>query len=101
MAWREILRNHPHDDICGCSVDETHDDMEVRFTHAQQISAMLEEDLRMELREQMDLSNEDRDAVPFGVLALPFGILALPFVVLAFPFGVLAFPFWVLAFPSH
>ena len=64
LAWREILRNHPHDDICGCSVDETHDDMEVRFKHAEQISAMLEEDLRLELREQMDLSHEDRDAVP-------------------------------------
>ncbi|MED5487030.1 MAG: glycoside hydrolase family 38 C-terminal domain-containing protein [Candidatus Thermoplasmatota archaeon] len=64
LAWREILRNHPHDDICGCSVDETHDDMDVRFKHAQQICAMLEDDLRLELREQMDLSHEDRDAVP-------------------------------------
>ena len=64
LAWREILRNHPHDDICGCSVDETHDDMEVRFKHAEQISVMLEDDLRAELAEQMDLSNEDRDAVP-------------------------------------
>ncbi|MEE3082665.1 MAG: glycoside hydrolase family 38 C-terminal domain-containing protein [Candidatus Thermoplasmatota archaeon] len=64
LAWREVLRNHPHDDICGCSVDETHDDMEVRFKHAQQIAEMLEEDVRVELCEQMDLSNEDRDAVP-------------------------------------
>jgi alpha-mannosidase len=64
LAWREVLRNHPHDDICGCSVDETHDDMEVRFKHAQQVAVMLEDDVRLELREQMDLSNEDRDAVP-------------------------------------
>ena len=64
LAWREVLRNHPHDDICGCSVDDTHDDMEVRFKHAQQVSAMLEEDVRMELRTQMDLSHDDRDAVP-------------------------------------
>ncbi|MCS5535144.1 MAG: hypothetical protein NZ802_04755, partial [Candidatus Poseidoniales archaeon] len=64
LAWREVLRNHPHDDICGCSVDETHEDMEVRFKHAQQVSAMLEEDVRMEIRGQMDLSHDDRDAVP-------------------------------------
>jgi mannosylglycerate hydrolase len=64
LAWREILRNHPHDDICGCSVDETHDDMEVRFKHADQITAMLEDDLTAELRDQMDLSHDDRDAIP-------------------------------------
>lgn len=29
-AWRELLKNHPHDDICGCSVDQVHRDMEAR-----------------------------------------------------------------------
>jgi len=63
-AWREVLRNHPHDDICGCSVDETHDDMDTRFKHAQQISAMVIDDVTDELRNQMDLTHDDRDAVP-------------------------------------
>ncbi len=31
LAWRELLRNHPHDSICGCSVDEVHRDMLVRW----------------------------------------------------------------------
>lgn len=31
MAWKWLLRNHPHDSICGCSVDETHEDMVFRF----------------------------------------------------------------------
>ncbi len=30
-AWRELLKNHPHDDICGCSVDPVHEDDEARF----------------------------------------------------------------------
>lgn len=30
-AWKKLLKNHPHDDICGCSVDPVHDDMETRF----------------------------------------------------------------------
>jgi mannosylglycerate hydrolase len=38
LAWRELLRNHPHDSICGCSVDETHDDMAQRFRSALQIA---------------------------------------------------------------
>ena len=30
-AWREHLRNLPHDSISGCSVDETHRAMDARF----------------------------------------------------------------------
>jgi mannosylglycerate hydrolase len=37
-AWRELLHNHPHDSICGCSVDEVHDDMGQRFRTASQIA---------------------------------------------------------------
>jgi len=29
-AWRLLLQNHPHDSICGCSVDAVHDEMQVR-----------------------------------------------------------------------
>ena len=31
IAWRDLLRNHPHDSICGCSCDEVHRDMLVRY----------------------------------------------------------------------
>ncbi|HEY2353902.1 MAG TPA: hypothetical protein VGH79_03270 [Gaiellaceae bacterium] len=31
LAWRDLLRNHPHDSICGCSCDEVHRDMLVRW----------------------------------------------------------------------
>jgi alpha-mannosidase len=31
LAWRDLLRNQPHDSICGCSCDEVHRDMVVRY----------------------------------------------------------------------
>ncbi len=31
LAWRQLLRCHPHDSICGCSCDEVHRDMLVRY----------------------------------------------------------------------
>ena len=31
LAWRELLRCHPHDTICGCSCDEVHRDALVRY----------------------------------------------------------------------
>jgi hypothetical protein len=30
-AWRTALENHPHDSICGCSIDAVHEEMETRF----------------------------------------------------------------------
>lgn len=36
-AWRLLLENHPHDSICGCSVDAVHDEMETRFAKVEQV----------------------------------------------------------------
>jgi mannosylglycerate hydrolase len=40
-AWRELLRNAPHDSVSGCSVDETHGQMAGRFEAANQIAARI------------------------------------------------------------
>ena len=37
-AWRQLLENHPHDSICGCSIDQVHREMTVRFDRAEQIA---------------------------------------------------------------
>jgi alpha-mannosidase len=36
-AWRYLIQNHPHDSICGCSVDAVHKEMDVRFDWVEQI----------------------------------------------------------------
>jgi mannosylglycerate hydrolase len=41
VAWRELLRNQPHDSICGCSIDQVHDEMRVRFDRCWQIGEEL------------------------------------------------------------
>lgn len=30
-AWKMLLQNHPHDSICGCSIDAVHREMVTRF----------------------------------------------------------------------
>jgi len=30
-TWKTLLKNHPHDNICGCSTDRVHREDEVRF----------------------------------------------------------------------
>jgi len=38
LAWKTELQNHPHDSICGCSVDQVHRDMRYRFDQAAMIA---------------------------------------------------------------
>ena len=54
-AWRLLLQNHAHDSICGCSIDEVHREMEVRFQRVEQITRKLKLDL-------LSLLNTRRDA---------------------------------------
>ena len=38
LAWEYLLKNHPHDSICGCSTDETHAAMPYRFDQSRHIA---------------------------------------------------------------
>ncbi len=40
-AWKHLIRNHPHDSICGCSIDRVHRDMVYRFDQADDIAGVL------------------------------------------------------------
>jgi alpha-mannosidase len=44
LAWRDLLRNHPHDSICGCSCDEVHRDMLVRYEQLDRTLGMIEQE---------------------------------------------------------
>jgi alpha-mannosidase len=41
FAWKTLLQNHPHDSICGCSIDQVHREMLPRFDQAQQVGQEL------------------------------------------------------------
>ena len=41
VAWRWLLKNHPHDSICGCSLDIVHEDMKFRFGQCRAIADRL------------------------------------------------------------
>lgn len=47
-AWKRLMENHPHDSICGCSVDTVHDEMMTRFGEVRQVA---EETTRRRLAE--------------------------------------------------
>ncbi len=41
QAWKWFLRNQPHDSICGCSSDVTHEETKFRYSYAQTIAESL------------------------------------------------------------
>lgn len=53
-AWKQLLQNHPHDSICGCSVDEVHEEMVVRFKKAYQIAESLSSKALASITERVD-----------------------------------------------
>ncbi|MDO8682073.1 MAG: glycoside hydrolase family 38 C-terminal domain-containing protein [Armatimonadota bacterium] len=57
-AWRLLMKNHPHDSICGCSCDEAHREMESRFMQVQQIADKLSEHAFDYLADQIDTESE-------------------------------------------
>ena len=63
-AWRELLLNHPHDSICGCSVDQVHRDMAPRFALSRLTAERLLQRGLEELAPTFDLQAAgDRDTV--------------------------------------
>ncbi len=44
LAWRLLLQNQPHDSICGCSIDEVHDEMKVRFRRCWRLAEAVRDD---------------------------------------------------------
>lgn len=42
-SWRYLMENHPHDSICGCSIDQVHEEMRTRFSWSQEIADSLAE----------------------------------------------------------
>lgn len=48
-ATKLLLKNHPHDSICGCSVDSVHDEMEVRYGRIHQVINALSDQAELKL----------------------------------------------------
>lgn len=77
LAWKYLLQNHPHDSICGCSIDQVHRENSVRFAQSQQISENLitqamqylasVTDTRAPFHTRGDRPHADHEALPIVV----------------------------------
>jgi alpha-mannosidase len=62
-SWKWLLRNQPHDSICGCSVDQTHEEMKARFSWSESICEAVLTDMEKVLHRVSESSEESTIAV--------------------------------------
>ncbi|PPA70468.1 alpha-mannosidase [Jeotgalibacillus proteolyticus] len=62
--WKMLMENHPHDSICGCSVDEVHREMETRFEKVEKGAKRYIEEQAREIAATLPTSHQNPDAVP-------------------------------------
>ncbi|GAJ04662.1 unnamed protein product, partial [marine sediment metagenome] len=64
LKW--LIKNHPHDSICGCSIDQVHKEMETRFDWAEQIGNEVFKNSMLYLNDLITVE-EDEKRIPILV----------------------------------
>ncbi|HFX3742465.1 TPA: alpha-mannosidase [Enterococcus faecium] len=67
-AWKTLMQNHPHDSICGCSVDSVHREMIPRFEKADEVGKYLAQDSLEQLTAATDTTGFPKDSFPFVIV---------------------------------
>jgi mannosylglycerate hydrolase len=62
-AWEYLIQNHPHDSICGCSIDQVHRDMMYRFDQSRLIAEGMVREQLLYVSNHHGLSDQDGDQV--------------------------------------
>ncbi|MBM7568477.1 alpha-mannosidase [Paenibacillus sacheonensis] len=66
--WRILLANHPHDSICGCSLDQVHLDMHNRYDEILHTGSYMIKDGLHALMPAIDTTCEDASAVALVIV---------------------------------
>ncbi|MGM7723574.1 alpha-mannosidase [Metabacillus sp. Hm71] len=69
-AWKTLMQNHPHDSICGCSVDEVHREMVTRFEKSKHVAEMVIDESLTSISEKINTMSFEK----WGENALPFTV---------------------------
>lgn len=70
-GWKLLMQNHPHDSICGCSIDDVHREMVTRFEKAENVALHIIDEAMKYLADRIDVSKFkeiDKNAKPFFVV---------------------------------
>ena len=60
-AWTYLLKNHPHDSICGCSIPDVHADCDYRFRQSAYIADTLTKNMKELLAGAINTEGKGKD----------------------------------------
>ncbi len=70
QAWHLLMENHPHDSICGCSIDQVHQEMKVRFDQVDQVGEEITRQALDSLAGCVDTQKEFKPGAPLPAAAV-------------------------------
>jgi len=74
-SWKWLLKNHPHDSICGCSIDQVHKEMITRFDWSKQIAQEVINKNLDYITEKIKIDYLKKDELALAVFSpLPYSI---------------------------
>ncbi|MGG4488057.1 alpha-mannosidase [Metabacillus idriensis] len=68
FMWKSLMKNHPHDSICGCSVDEVHREMVTRFEKVIHMGDVFVKEQASALVQSINTSHSPDGAIPLVVI---------------------------------
>lgn len=57
-GWKTLMKNHPHDSICGCSVDSVHRSVDMRFEDSENVANFVIDETLLEIKDQVSSSKK-------------------------------------------
>jgi mannosylglycerate hydrolase len=67
MGWKMLMQNHPHDSICGCSIDDVHREMMTRFQKVKNLgTGVLKKSLISLFPPSVDAKGDDESIIIFN-----------------------------------
>lgn len=65
LKW--LIKNHPHDSICGCSIDQVHEEMRTRFDWAEQIGTEILKNALISLSKAIKFKHQEDEMIPLMI----------------------------------
>ncbi len=84
-AWEFLMQNHPHDSICGCSIDQVHRDMIYRFDQCQSITELALQEALVYISNHLEVVPPDVDRLVTVFNASQFPVKRIVEIELALP----------------
>lgn len=66
-SWKTLMQNHPHDSICGCSVDAVNEEIKIRFDKSRQVAKELFNDGMSWMSDRIHTEGMDYPFVVFNM----------------------------------